>query len=154
MLQELLRTQGYINDILRPIVRPYAGAIGDDFILQDDNARPHCAHIVDVFIEDKGITSMEWPAKSSDLNPVEIHVGQLLNASQTGHLSDNSRLFFFRNGIKLISTRSQTHRKYATALQCMPPSQRLTHSLLKFDFVTFDHRPLECLRTDCSSTLE
>lgn len=30
----------YIQEILEPIVRPYAGAVGDNFILMHDNARP------------------------------------------------------------------------------------------------------------------
>jgi hypothetical protein len=35
----------YRDEILHPIVRPYAGAVGDGFILMDDNARPHtCVH--------------------------------------------------------------------------------------------------------------
>jgi hypothetical protein len=35
----------YRDEILAPIVRLYASAIGDDFILMDDNARPHRARI-------------------------------------------------------------------------------------------------------------
>jgi hypothetical protein len=31
----------YRDEILAPIVRPYAGANGDDFILMDGNATPH-----------------------------------------------------------------------------------------------------------------
>ncbi|GFW81178.1 hypothetical protein TNCV_4805461 [Trichonephila clavipes] len=34
--------------ILDPYVRPYAAAIGNDFILMDDNARPHQTRIVEV----------------------------------------------------------------------------------------------------------
>ena len=33
--------QVYRDDILDAYVRSYAGAIGDVFLLQDDNARPH-----------------------------------------------------------------------------------------------------------------
>ena len=29
------------DEILRPIVRPYAGAVGPGFLLMHDNARPH-----------------------------------------------------------------------------------------------------------------
>ena len=40
----------YRDEILHPIMRPFAGAIGDDFILMDDNpddnARPHGAMVV------------------------------------------------------------------------------------------------------------
>ncbi len=31
----------YGDEILDPYIRPYAGAIGNDFFLMDDNARPH-----------------------------------------------------------------------------------------------------------------
>ncbi|GFX95882.1 transposable element Tcb2 transposase [Trichonephila clavipes] len=37
----------YRDEILDPYVRPYAAAIGNDFILMDDNARPHRAGIVE-----------------------------------------------------------------------------------------------------------
>ncbi|GFW90941.1 transposable element Tcb2 transposase [Trichonephila clavipes] len=37
----------YWDEILDPYVRPYAAAIGNDFILMDDNARPHRARIVE-----------------------------------------------------------------------------------------------------------
>ncbi|GFT62701.1 transposable element Tcb2 transposase [Trichonephila clavipes] len=36
-----LTARRYRDEILRPIVVPYAAAIGDDFILMDDNCRPH-----------------------------------------------------------------------------------------------------------------
>ncbi|GFX99934.1 transposable element Tcb2 transposase [Trichonephila clavipes] len=38
---------GYRDEILDPYVGPYAPAIGNDFILMDDNARPHRARIVE-----------------------------------------------------------------------------------------------------------
>ena len=38
-----LTGQRYIEDILDVHVRLYAGAVGDGFILMDDNARPHVA---------------------------------------------------------------------------------------------------------------
>lgn len=61
----------YINDLLRPQVLPYAGAVGADFVLMDDNARPHRARITDRFLEDEGIDRLIWPPKSPDLNPIE-----------------------------------------------------------------------------------
>ncbi|GFW42795.1 transposable element Tcb2 transposase [Trichonephila clavipes] len=36
-----LTARRYRDEILRPIVVLYAAAIGDDFILIDDNCRPH-----------------------------------------------------------------------------------------------------------------
>ncbi|GFV01454.1 DDE_3 domain-containing protein [Trichonephila clavipes] len=61
----------YRDEILDPYVRPYAAAIGNDFILMDDNARPHRARIVEEYLEDHGLDRMEWPARSPDLNPIE-----------------------------------------------------------------------------------
>ncbi|GFW34205.1 transposable element Tcb2 transposase [Trichonephila clavipes] len=52
----------YRDEILDPYVRPYAAAIGNDFILMDDNARPHRARIVEEYLEDHGLERMEWPA--------------------------------------------------------------------------------------------
>ncbi|GFW39838.1 transposable element Tcb1 transposase [Trichonephila clavipes] len=66
-----LTARRYKDEILRPIVVPYAAAIGDDFILMDDNCRPHRANLVEDFLFEKGIVRMEWPACSSDMNPIE-----------------------------------------------------------------------------------
>ncbi|GFY30406.1 transposable element Tcb2 transposase [Trichonephila clavipes] len=49
----------YRDEILRPIVVLYAAAIGDDFILMDDNCRPHRANLVENFLFEKGIVRME-----------------------------------------------------------------------------------------------
>ncbi|GBN48070.1 hypothetical protein AVEN_150136-1 [Araneus ventricosus] len=57
----------YRDEILDPYIRPYAGAIGNDFILMDGNARPHRA----VVVEGHCLERMEWPAQSPDRNPIE-----------------------------------------------------------------------------------
>ena len=49
----------------------YAGAFGDQFILVDDNARPHRARSVQDYMERETIEHMDWPARSVDLNPIE-----------------------------------------------------------------------------------
>ena len=46
------------DEILGPIVVPYAAAIGDDFILIDDNCRPHRANLVVISFWRK--ESSEW----------------------------------------------------------------------------------------------
>ena len=61
----------YVNEILDVYVRPYAGAVGENFILMDDNARAHRARITDQYLEQATIVRMEWPARSPDLNPTE-----------------------------------------------------------------------------------
>ncbi|KFM64816.1 Transposable element Tcb2 transposase, partial [Stegodyphus mimosarum] len=66
-----VNAQIYRDDILDAYVRPYAGAIGDAFLLQDDNARPHRARIVDDYLQQETIMRMEWPTPSPDLNSIE-----------------------------------------------------------------------------------
>jgi transposase len=49
----------------------YAGAVGDQFILMDDNARRHRARVVQDYREWESIERMDWPARSADLKPIE-----------------------------------------------------------------------------------
>ncbi|GFW96782.1 transposable element Tcb2 transposase [Trichonephila clavipes] len=53
-----LTARRYRDEILRPIVVPYAAAIGDDFILMDDNCRPHHANLVEDLNRTNGMASM------------------------------------------------------------------------------------------------
>ena len=66
-----LTAQRYRDEILNTHVRLYAGAIGNGFIFMDDNARPHTANVVQEYLERQGITRLDWPARSPDLNPIE-----------------------------------------------------------------------------------
>lgn len=61
----------YRDMVIEPIIVPFAAAIGDNFILIDDNARPHRARIVNDRIEHHGIERMDWPACSPDMNCIE-----------------------------------------------------------------------------------
>ncbi|GFW37525.1 transposable element Tcb1 transposase [Trichonephila clavipes] len=79
-----LTARRYSDEILRPIVVPYAAAIADDFILMDDNCRPHRANLVEDFLFDAGIVRMEWPACSPDMNPID-HVWDALGRRVAGH---------------------------------------------------------------------
>ena len=40
-----LTAVGYQDEIFRPIVGPYAGAVGSGFLLVQDNAQPHVARV-------------------------------------------------------------------------------------------------------------
>ena len=70
----------YVNDILDVYVRPYAGAIGENFILMDDNAPAHRACITDQYLEQATIVGIEWPARSPDLNPI-YHIWDMLQTA-------------------------------------------------------------------------
>ncbi|GBN43405.1 Transposable element Tcb2 transposase [Araneus ventricosus] len=60
----------YQDETLDPNIRPYAGTIGNDFILMDDNARPHRVVVVEDCLEGHGLERMEWPAQLPELNPI------------------------------------------------------------------------------------
>ncbi|GFY22508.1 transposable element Tcb2 transposase [Trichonephila clavipes] len=79
-----LTARRYSDEILSSIVVPYAAAIGDDFILMDDNCRPLCANLVEDFLFEEGIVRMEWPASSPDMNPTE-NVWDALGRRVAGH---------------------------------------------------------------------
>lgn len=70
----------YINEILDVYVKPYAGAVGENFILMDDNARPHRSRAVERYLERETIERLNWPARSPDANPIE-HVWHMLQTA-------------------------------------------------------------------------
>ncbi|GFV55222.1 transposable element Tcb1 transposase [Trichonephila clavipes] len=61
----------YRDVILEQHVRLFRGAMGAEFLFMDDNSRPHRANIVDECLQSEDITRMDWPAYSSDSNPIE-----------------------------------------------------------------------------------
>ena len=53
----------YTDDILDAYACQYPGTIGDIFLLQDDNARPHESCIIGDYLQQETILHMEKPAQ-------------------------------------------------------------------------------------------
>ena len=54
----------YRDEILDPIVRPFLGAMGDNARLVQDNARPDTAYVIQNYLEQESIETIDCP----DLN--------------------------------------------------------------------------------------
>jgi hypothetical protein len=67
------------------------GAIGDDLILMDDNARHHRARIVNEYLQQETIERMDWPAKSPDLHPIE-HAWDILQRQISNRQNQSNSL--------------------------------------------------------------
>lgn len=74
ILRTSLTAQRYVDTILRPVALPFmARHPGASF--QQDNARPHTAHIsLDCL---RAVDTLPWPARSPDLSPIE-HVWDMV----------------------------------------------------------------------------
>lgn len=66
-----VRAETYILKMLEQHIIPFILYIGENLLLMQDNARPHVAQIVRNYLEEVEIYTMAWPARSSDLNPIE-----------------------------------------------------------------------------------
>ena len=71
VIRSNLNAQGYINDVLRPVVVPFINNQNGPVIFQQDNARPHMARVTTQFLQGNNINVMQWPSMSPDLSPIE-----------------------------------------------------------------------------------
>ena len=87
-----MNSERYVQ-VLENYVYPLSFELGDpslDWIFMDDNARPHRSKLSNSFKERAGIRTLQWPARSPDLNPIE-NVWSMLKRDIRRHmlLGDN-----------------------------------------------------------------
>ncbi|GFW23485.1 transposable element Tcb2 transposase [Trichonephila clavipes] len=68
VMRGTLTGQRYVDDILRPHVGPFLNGL-PEAIFQQDNALPHTGRVAQDFL--RSFQTLPWPARSSDLSPVE-----------------------------------------------------------------------------------
>ncbi|GFX79323.1 transposable element Tcb2 transposase [Trichonephila clavipes] len=68
VMRGTLTGQRYVDDILRPYVRPFLNGL-PGAIFQQDNARTHTARVAQDIL--RHFQTLPWPARSPDLSPVE-----------------------------------------------------------------------------------
>ena len=64
-----------------------------DFTLMDDNARPQRARVTIEYLHTASIEGMDWPARTSDRNPIE-HARDMLQtviSDSSNHANKSSR---------------------------------------------------------------
>lgn len=66
-----LNAVGYRNILSRKMVPGAKDIAPSDYIFQQDNAPIHTAKVMKNYFKNKGISVMEWPPQSPDLNPIE-----------------------------------------------------------------------------------
>ena len=66
-----LRKHQYV-EILNNVMLPAARAkFGHNFLFQHDNAPCHSSYVVKEWFKECGVNTLDWPAQSPDLNPIE-----------------------------------------------------------------------------------
>ena len=73
-----LTTHRYINQVLRPVLLPFLQH-QPRLLVQQDDARPHTARVVQQFFAANKVNVLPWLTRSPDLSPIEYlwdHLGQ------------------------------------------------------------------------------
>jgi transposase len=67
----LRRCLRYRYEIVRNHIAPFVRNHAPGIMLQQDNARPHVARVVQNELQARNIEILPWPANSPDLSPIE-----------------------------------------------------------------------------------
>ena len=94
--------------------------INTDFIFQQDNDPKHTAKITKKYLENKGITVLEWPAQSPDLNPIENLWSILDRELKNRKPSNEAELFNILN----VSWQKLSHDICQSLVESMPRRYR------------------------------
>ena len=118
VLNGTLTGQRYINEVLQPVVLPFVQQ--HHVVLQDDNARPHRARIVQQFLQQNNVDHLDWPARSPDLSPIE-HVWDILGQRVRQSSTTKNAPSFGRSLAGTVeqdtpASDCQTHQEYASSL--------------------------------------
>ena len=81
-----LNAEMYIRKCLSPVV--CAGRLAGRTFIQD-NARPHVAKRTLAYLEKRGVRTVDWPARSPDLNPIE-NIWAILSTRVSDRLPTNA----------------------------------------------------------------
>ncbi|GBM71614.1 hypothetical protein AVEN_259473-1 [Araneus ventricosus] len=126
----------YRDEILEPYVRLFSFAVGPEFILMDDNARPHRVLPVDEFLEGEDIRRMDWPARSPDLIPIEhVWEGNCNSQPPSENHPGNENSVAERLGPIATGNDKLPYFKYEVTLQGLYICKRGPYPLLTHFFV-------------------
>ena len=106
----------YRDLILDPFVRPFLGAMGDNALLVQDNARHHTAYVVQDYLKQESIEIIDWPTRSPDLKCIE-HMWDIVYRQVSGSANPT------RSGLEITVVQAWTNapqQQIQALVQSMP----------------------------------